>query len=42
VAKKLVVALLAKRGVVLAVSAVAALASAKATGHCQGLGFFDH
>lgn len=42
VAKKLVVTLMTKRALVLAVSTVAAVASAKVTGHCHGLGFFDH
>jgi hypothetical protein len=33
---------MAKRGLVLVASALAAILSAKATGHCEGLGFFDH
>jgi hypothetical protein len=40
VARKLVVSLMGKRGVVLAASIVAAVVSAKA-GHAHGFGFFD-
>ena len=41
VARKLVLTVMGKRGLVLAISVVAAIAMAKVGGHANNLGFFD-